>query len=264
MSVSSIILAAGKGTRMKSDIPKVLNPIHGRPMLQWVVDALNEAGIQSHCLVICGDIAAFEKHFNSLKSMTVCEQIERKGTGDAVASAHDGFRTSRPKAPYNNSKLLYGHQISSDYVLICTGDTPNIASAIIKDFIDKALDTRADLSVLGMTVPNPFGYGRILQDDSGRLKSIVEEKDANEHERQIKLCNSGLAFGRTELVFECVHELTCSNAQNEYYFTDVFSIAREKGKHCTVYSTDAWQTFAGVNTREQLLQLEAVMQGESK
>ena len=228
-------------------------------MLGWVVSALEEAGIAKHCVIIGGDLDAFKPYLETMKEVTVCEQIERQGTGDAVASAIFGVETKAPKADYTKSRLLYGAPVAADYLFICTGDTPNIDAEIIRNFISEVVEQRADIAVLGMNVPNPTGYGRILFDTHGQFEKIVEEKDASAEEQKIHLCNSGLAFGRTDLIFECVAELNNDNAQGEYYFTDVFATARAKGNKVHVFETDKWQTFAGVNTREQLESLERVM-----
>lgn len=263
MKVASIILAAGMGKRMKSPLPKVLIPIHNKPMVQWVLDALTKAGINQHCIVIGGDLEPFEGIRSHNTHATFVEQVERKGTGDAVASAYPAFETSSSAAHFMQSKHVSGDKITAEHVLICTGDAPYQDASLITDFIEKAQSSKADLAVIGMQVPDPFGYGRIVEDASGKFSSIVEEKDASDEIKKIKTCNSGVIYAKTDQLFELITRLTTKNEQKEYYLTDCFEMAVQEGLTVYVHKTDRWQNFLGVNTPDQLESLGKLMESGS-
>jgi len=144
-------------------------------------------------------------------------------------------------------------------VLICAGDVPNMNGNTLKEFVEDARRRAADLSVLGMRHVTPFGYGRIVADQNGNFVKIVEEKDASEDEKKITLCNSGVIYGRTKALFECLGKLTTNNKQGEYYLTDIFQIGRQSGKKVTAFETSDWQQFEGVNDPDQLARVERLI-----
>ncbi len=261
-NVASIILAAGKGTRMKSEIPKVLHRVCGTPLILRVVKALASSGVQQHCLVLGGDIEAFDPIFTTHPEITAVVQENRLGTGDAVAAAGYGFKNI-PMTSYARGQLYRGPIIDSDHVIITAGDTPALNPKIIDDFMDHCLNAQASLAVLGMRHPQPFGYGRLLV-ENGELARIVEEKDANASIRSINLCNSGVIFAKTAFLFSCLDQINDQNAQKEYYLTDCFEIARRNNRSALVYETDQYRSFDGVNNRIQLAKLESWLQQEIK
>lgn len=255
-SVAAIVLAAGKGTRMKSQLPKVLHKLCGKPMIGYVITALEDAGISQKCVVVGGDIDRLQTYLKAFEPLTFALQRDRLGTGEAVASA--GFALTDCKVPaYASGQLLGGKPINSSHVLICAGDTPAIDARIIRDFLDFCHREKAELAVLGMDHPQPKGYGRLVCDQGGQLLKIVEEKDASAAEKAIRLCNSGLIFAEKTLLFTLLDAVRPNNSQKEYYITDCFQLARERGKSVKVWSTSNYASFDGINDRGQLAQLEA-------
>lgn len=263
--VAGLVLAAGKGTRMKSPIPKVLHQIAGKAILDWVIGCLREAGYRDMCVVINDDIAANADFRAAYGDLTLCAQRGQRGTGDAVASAAHGIRGARV-ATYTQGALIQGSPVDCTHVLICAGDVPGMRSSVLRDFVDECLATGSPLGVLGMDVPEPKGYGRLVMetrgsgDDARRvLVKIVEEKDADEATRRLTVCNSGVVFAEARLLFELLADLTPANAQNEYYLTDIFALGRERGHSAHVYTAPDWTAFLGINDQDQLKAIERTM-----
>jgi bifunctional UDP-N-acetylglucosamine pyrophosphorylase/glucosamine-1-phosphate N-acetyltransferase len=255
-TIAGIILAAGKGTRMRSSLPKVLHKLAGRPMLEWVCGALRDAGVERQCLVLSEELDGFAPFLEERPELTVAIQKNRAGTGDAVASAAFAF-AGVGKAPFAAGRVLTGTAITATHALISAGDTPALSPATIKAFIEESLAAKAAVSVLGMRVPNPFGYGRMLIEADGRtLTGIVEEKDATPEQRRLTACNTGIIFAETATLFGLVAALTADNAQKEYYLTDCVKHARSRGLVTHAVVVDDWESFAGINDRLQLAELE--------
>lgn len=256
--VAGLILAAGKGTRMKSDLPKVLHPVRQRTMLEWVMKAFAEADVTKLCIILGQDLSPFEPLLNNHPSLTVCIQEAQRGTADAVASAADAFSKAK-KAPYNQSRLFKGRTIDSDYLLIGYGDMPALDGKLLSTFVSNCLENNADVGLIGMRHPEPKGYGRLVLDSNHSLLKIVEEKDADEQTKRINICNSGIVFAKTKVLFELLAEVTPNNAQGEYYLTDCFALAHKRGLCCHVHITDDYQSFNGVNDPTQLAAIEQWM-----
>jgi len=256
--VGAIVLAAGKGTRMKSDLPKVLHNVAGKPMLTSVVTALSKAGIESICLVIGGELEKFDSFLEDNDEFSVCLQENRRGTGDAVASAAICFQSAKIPS-YASQSLLRGSALNSEFVLICTGDTPALDGELIAEFVKQAIAKNADVAVLGMKMPDPSGYGRLVIEKGDELKKIVEHKDASDEELSIDVCNSGIIFAKTKIMFECLDEIKPNNVQNEYYLTDIIEIAQKKNLKTVVHATSDWEFFAGVNSPEQKIEVEKII-----
>ncbi len=255
-NITGIILAAGKGTRMNSPLPKVLHDISGQPMISWVFDALEESDVKKICLILSEDLDGFEPFLAKHEEILVAIQSNRLGTGDAVASAAFAFNdVALP--PYAAGRLHQGQKASTDAVLICAGDVPAIQAESLKDFLRDSQGS--SLSVLGMRVPDPTGYGRLVVKDGNQLDAIVEEKDADEAIRKITLCNSGIIYAKAEVLFELLSELDNKNSSEEYYLTDCFKLARERGISTHVHVAKDHREFAGVNTQDQLKLLEEWM-----
>jgi bifunctional UDP-N-acetylglucosamine pyrophosphorylase/glucosamine-1-phosphate N-acetyltransferase len=171
-------------------------------------------------------------------------------------------RTSAPD--YASQKLLAGAKLQAETVIICAGDTPAIEAPIIADFLNKCRDSNCTFGVLGMELPNPAGYGRLVTDEKAQLLAIVEDRDATPEQKEIHTCNSGIIFAKIPELFQSLGELTPNNNQGEYYLTDIFSIARKRNYPTFVYTTNRWQAFAGINTPEQKAEVEAFMTGALK
>ncbi len=257
-NVAAIVLAAGKGTRMKSDLPKVLHKICGISMLGHVIRTLNDAGIDEKCIVVGGDVDRLKSALSEYSGLSFALQKDRLGTGEAVACAGFSFQGITPPK-FASGGHLDGPKLNSTYVLICAGDTPAMDSKVIQSFIQSCLQQNSQLAVLGMKHPEPKGYGRLITDEKLGLVRIVEEKDASEAERKVQLCNSGVIFARTEHLFSLLKELKQENAQKEYYLTDCFAISHQQGVPAQVWATEDFGSFDGVNDRVQLARLEARM-----
>ncbi len=255
--VAAIVLAAGKGTRMKSVLPKVLHPVAGRPMLDWVLTRLNRLGIKKTCLLLSEELSPFADILKAHQSLAVAIQKNRLGTGDAIASAAYAFQGANI-ARYSAGDLVHGEKLQAEYVLVLAGDVPAIEEELLKKFIESSLQKKLDLAVLGMKVPNPYGYGRLVI-DGDTLSGIIEEKDASPEVKAINLCNTGVIFAKASLLFDLVTELTPNNAQGEYYLTDCVRLAYSKGLRTQAFIADEWQQFSGVNDRLQLADLERWM-----
>ncbi len=254
--VAAIVLAAGKGTRMKSELPKVLHRICGMSMLEHVVHTLELSGIESACVVVGGDVDRLQKELSHRTKLSYALQKDRLGTGEAVACAGFSFAGIKPPS-FASGKHLSGNILDAEYVLICAGDTPAMDPAVIRTFVEACVKQKSQLAVLGMKHPEPKGYGRLVTDANLDLIKIVEEKDATEEERKIKLCNSGVIFANTKYLFALLSALTQENAQKEYYLTDCFAISRQKGIPALVWATEDYGSFDGVNDRVQLSRIEA-------
>lgn len=257
ITVAGIILAAGKGTRMKSGMPKVLHPLAGRPMLTWVVDSMRATGVGSICLVLSEDIQGFEPFIAQNKDLRVAIQKNRQGTGDAVAATAWSFAGVKPAA-YAAGRAHQGDPIVCDSVLISAGDTPALQPSSLQAFIDASREAKASLSVLGMRIADPYGYGRMVLDGT-KLRAIIEEKDADASTRRIDVVNTGIIYASRELLFDLLADIKPNNAQQEYYLTDCVKLAWQRGLTVHAHVADRWQEFLGINDRAQLANVEAVL-----
>ena len=241
-SALAIVLAAGKGTRMKSDLPKVLHRIAGAPMLAHVLQAGSAAGIARGCLVVGPNMEAVGEAGQAVDAgLDVFVQLEQLGTADAVKAA------------------LPALEAGQGPILVLYGDTPLLRAETLKAVVGE-LDAGADLVVVGFEADDPTGYGRLLFDEEGRLAGIREEKDASTAERALTLCNSGIvAFRSGETLKTLLARIGNDNAKGEYYLTDAVSLARGDGLHARVVLSNAEEVL-GVNSRAELAVAEAAMQ----
>lgn len=254
VKTAAIILAAGKGTRMGGDIPKVLCNLADKPLIHHVTGKLYGLGIRDICVVVGPDVASYSVILAD-KDIRVSIQNQRRGTGDAVAAAAGSFAGVR--TPFFADGLHYrGEPISSEYCLVCYGDVPAVPEHDLQKFINEVEAGRHDLGLIAMNHPHPDGYGRVLVDKAGKLAAIVEEKDASPDEKLVKLCNTGIVLVATEVLFRLLDQLNAENAQNEYYLTDIVKIAYDEGLSTHVYQSNDYQSFDGVNTPEQLQAME--------
>lgn len=237
----SVILAAGKGTRMKSTRPKVLHSVAGLSMLGHVLRAVEQAGARETVLVTSPDQDEVRGAADRLApGIRHAVQTEQLGTGDAVKAA---------RAEIASSDLP---------VVVLCGDTPLLKPDTIASLVDSA-SGRAALSVLGFRAADPEGYGRLLIGEMGELLAIREHKDASARERAGNLCNSGVIAFASVAGLELLDEISNDNAKGEYYLTDVVEIARAKGEDCA-FMECAEDEVIGVNSRAQLAHAEALMQ----
>lgn len=232
-----VVLAAGQGTRMKSDLPKILHSLGGRPVFEYVLDLAHQMNPQNVVLVVSPSLQDIQTSF---QHKTVV-QHPAQGTGDAVKWA----------LPHLNQK---GH------VLILFGDTPLIQ----KDTLDQMLRLAEEqpetaVILLGMRPYSMQNYARLILSKDGGLEEVVEYKDLTPSQNEISLCNSGVALVRGDLLSSLLSCLTPNNAAQEYYLTDLVKIARLKGYSCRVVEGEATE-FMGINTRQDLAQAETILQ----
>lgn len=233
----AVILAAGEGKRMQSAYPKVLHSVCGKPMLEHVVDAVSS--VCSEIIVVIGHKGDEVKEAFG-KGVHYVEQAQQLGTGHAVQQAE--------------SRLP-----ASGTVFVLCGDTPLLSAETMQALLATHQEAQAGATILTASVPDPFGYGRIIR-DSGRVSKIVEERDATAEERKVCEINTGTYVFAAELLREALANLHTNNAQGEYYLTDCIEQIIEKGKLVTTYLLDDHRLALGVNNRLQLAEAQALMQ----
>ena len=241
MDATVIILAAGEGTRMKSNHAKVSHRILAKPMIRWIVDASLAAGAQRVVTVVGSHGDEVRALLEGIDGVECVEQAERLGTGHAVKVAIEACG------------------ISEGPVVVLNGDLPLIEPRTIRKFADTVAEGRAAAAVLTMTPPDPFGYGRIELNDEGQVLRIIEQKDCTDEQAKTLLeCNAGCyAFDGAALAAH-VGEIGCDNAQHEYYLPDMLEILRRAGKPVTYFHCNDFREGLGVNSRAQLAELTAL------
>jgi bifunctional UDP-N-acetylglucosamine pyrophosphorylase/glucosamine-1-phosphate N-acetyltransferase len=240
-NVAAIVLAAGKGTRMKSGLIKVLHPVAGRPMIDWPLEAARGAGASPVVLVVGHQAEAVRERFQGAQDVSCTHQAEQLGTGHAVACA----------AP-----ALAGF---SGTVLILCGDTPLLTSTTLSDLVAFHRAGGAMVTVLTARMDNPHGYGRVVRDGAGRVLRIVEQKDATAEECTIREINSGIYCMEAGFLFDNIGSLGNDNAQNEFYLTDLVAMAASQGTPCLAMGIDDGDEIMGVNDRAQLAQAGRIL-----
>ena len=237
MALSVVILAAGQGKRMKSDLPKVLQPLAGRPLLKHVIDtarALEADDIH----VVYGHGGERVRETLASENVSWALQAEQHGTGHALQQAMPG--------------------VPDDHlVLVLYGDVPLVQASTLQRLIDAAAGGEA-LAILSVRMQDPTGYGRIVRDRAGNVARIVEHKDANQKERAIDEVNTGLMAGSARRMREWLGQLKNDNAQGEYYLTDVVLMAARAGLEVNAILAEREDEVLGVNDKVQLAEVEAV------
>lgn len=237
MGLEIVILAAGKGTRMKSSKPKVLHEIGGKPLLGHLLDTAKQMNAESIHLVCGFGMDQIKSAIGEQECIKYWCQETQLGTGHAVLQAVPGFKRG------NTLLILYG-------------DTPLVTAETLASLI-KSVPEKG-LSVLTAKVENPFGLGRIIREESGSFSRIAEEKDATDEERTIKEINTGMYAGSCELFAEYLPKITNSNAQGEYYLTDVLMLAKKDGHPVKTFETSCAEESVGINDHIQQAALEKV------
>ena len=238
MSVSVIVLAAGKGTRMNSELPKVLHKVLGKSLLSHALDTLS---FSDNKLVVVGHEA--DLVIDSLPpSINNILQKDQLGTGHAVSTVI-------------NSEVF--KKSKSEFTLVVPGDVPGIKDGDIKLLINEVKTTSAPVGFLTALVEDPFGYGRIVKNNE-EIK-IVEEKDCSDDERAINEINSGIYCFKTEFLIENIDNLNTQNAQGEFYLTDLIGIANNQKQDIVIVQVDE-DSIKGINSMSQLNEVEDIMQ----
>lgn len=235
----AVILAAGKGTRMKSALPKVLHSIGGKPMVEHVLAAAHTAGAKRKVVVVGFGAESVETVLGTQAEYVV--QAEQLGTGHAVMQA---------------GELLQGFDGT---IMVLCGDTPLLTGKTLDKLFAEHQHAKASATVLTAYMPNPTGYGRVIRDDSGQVLKIVEQKDANSSELAVNEINTGIyCFDRAAL-FDALRNITCSNMQGEYYLTDVIGILAENQAKVWAVQVEDEQETLGINSRMQLAEAEKIL-----
>lgn len=235
----TVVLAAGKGTRMNSALPKVLHSVSGKPMIQHVLDAATAAGSEKHIVVI-GYGGETVKEVIGTRA-EYAEQKEQLGTGHAVMQAE---------------------HILKDFdgtVMVLCGDTPLLTGGLLAKLYHEHKRAGAKATVLTAKMPNPTGYGRVVRTAEGTVKKIVEQKDASAKELAIDEINAGIYCFDCAALLGALAKLTCDNAQGEYYITDVLQILGSAGEKVSAVTAEDPEETLGINSRAQLADAERVL-----
>jgi UDP-N-acetylglucosamine diphosphorylase/glucosamine-1-phosphate N-acetyltransferase len=233
-----VVLAAGKGTRMNSNLPKVLHNFQGSSLIDYV---LNECELLNPIETIL--VVGFKKeqvisHTSKRVNLKYVTQIEQLGTGHAVLQSEELLK--------NNN----GH------ILILYGDVPNIKASTLHPIINNHIENNRGITLVTAELDNPVGYGRIIKDSSGNINKIVEEKDCSDQERLIKEINTGIFIFEIPKIFEILNNIKTNNASKEYYLTDAVELAKSS-MEIKAIKIDNSDEIMGVNTIDQLRELES-------
>jgi len=241
LQTTAIVLAAGKGTRMKSSLPKVLYPVLGRPMIHWVLDALEKIGIERTILVVGYEANSVKSELAARSGIEFALQEQQLGTGHAVQMA----------APLLSA--------ADQSVIVLAGDSPLVQPASLERLLERFQTGSYDCLLGTLHKENPFGLGRIVRDSSGQFAKIVEQKDANETEKQITEVNMSTYAFRTEALLWALLRLSNQNAQGELYLTDCPAILRNAGNRVEATAVlEPCESFS-INTQEEAQMVEAKM-----
>ncbi len=241
MSNCAIILAGGEGKRMKSDKPKTLSEVLGKPMLLWVMSALKKAGIDDVCVVKGYKKECIDQYLSTLDFVVESVyQAERLGTGHAVMMAKD---------------FLSNHDGN---VVILNGDAPFMSAETIKNSLEQHSNTGCAATVISAKVDDPAGYGRIVRDENGNLKAIVEHKDADEETLKIDEVNSGAYWFDCQLLLSVLGRIQNNNKAGEYYLPDTIKLLLSDGKTVGAYTAECSDAVLGANNPAQLEELNQI------
>ncbi len=245
MGNCAVILAGGEGKRMKSDKPKTLSQVLGKPMLMWVISALKNAGVDDICIVKGFKKECIDEFISTLDfEVESVYQAERLGTGHAVMMAKD---------------FLKKHDGN---VVILNGDAPFMDSDTIKKSLLQHTESGCAATVISANVEDPTGYGRIVRDSEGNLSAIVEQKDADDETLKIKEVNSGGFWFDCGLLLSVLDRIKSDNNAKEYYLPDALKLLLSDGKKVGAYTAECSDAVLGANDPAQLEELNKI--AESK
>ncbi|MFH1563129.1 MAG: sugar phosphate nucleotidyltransferase [Nitrospirota bacterium] len=239
-NLAIIVLAAGKGKRMKSDLAKVLHKICDKPMIDYVLDTISFF-LPAKIVVVVGHQA--EKVTKLLKDRKVIVVLQKEllGTGHAIA------QTERVLSDFKG-----------DILIIC-GDTPLLKRTTLEGLIHSHQQSEATITILTVTLDDPAGYGRVVIDSEGRVCKIIEDKDATQQEKAIKLVNTGTYCFRGKKLFAALKKLSNNNKQGEFYLTDVVEILKKEGEKIVALEAPDPIEVMGINTQEDLRKVENII-----
>lgn len=234
----AVILAAGKGTRMNSELPKVLHKCNGLPMVHYSIKAAKDAGAYDVCVIVGYKSKLVMDEI--VDYVEYAEQREQLGTGDAVRAARDFIGSE------------------GDTLVLC-GDTPLITSKTLAGLHEFHKKNSNGVTVLTAIVDDPSGYGRIIKNEAGEFQAIVEDRDCTEQQRQVKEINSGMYIFNSEALVTSLDMLTNDNDQGEYYLTDTIALIKKTGLKVQAYPASDPEEIMGVNDPDQLKEAERIM-----
>ena len=233
-----VVLAAGKGTRMNSDLPKVLHKLQSKPLIDYVIDESELLNPKEIILVVGFKKESVIKHTESRINLKYATQIEQLGTGHAVLQTNELLKNKR------------GH------ILILYGDVPNIKASTLQPIVNDHISNNRDLTLITAEIDDPTGYGRIIRDKNGNLLKIVEEKDCSDDEKKIKEWNPGIYIFKIPEVFKILDNIKTNNASKEYYLTDAIGLAQQSNMQIKAIKIENSDEVIGINTADQLKELE--------
>ncbi len=239
-SIATVILAAGKGKRMKSDLPKVLHPLNGRPMIHYVIDAAQAVGSEKVVLVV-GHKKEMVMEATRERGVEYAVQSEQLGTGHAVLQTRPFFEH------YDGD------------ILVLSGDVPLLRAETLRQLIDIHQKEQPLATMLTADMDDPTGYGRIVRDEHGFVRQIVEEKDASPEIKKIKEINVGIYVFQAQSLFETLPLVKNDNNQGEYYLPDVIKIYVERGEKIVAVKTPDVAETHGINNVDQLKRAEQIL-----
>lgn len=239
MKLACVILAAGLGKRMNSSLPKVMHKIYDKPMIQYVLDSVSKLRPE-RTVVVVGE--HLEELMGSIRGSAVSFALQReaKGTGDALSKAKAALKDF------------------DGTVLVLNGDTPLVTPETLKRFLRLHHKQRNTVSLISFIADDPKAYGRILRDSSGRISSIVEDRDATEGQKNIKEVNSGV-YAIEQAALSLLKDIPLNPSKGEYYLTEVISIAKNRGYKVNSYCIGSENELMGVNTKSELLKAQLAM-----
>lgn len=241
MNTCAVVLAGGEGKRMLSDMPKPLSKVLGNPMLQWVIGSLKGADVDNICLVKGYRKEFIDEFVSSLPfEVSTVYQAERLGTGHAVMQAKDFLRQNKGS------------------VVILNGDAPFMDTETIKSSYEYHKSQGCSATVISAKVSDPTGYGRIVRDNNGNVKAIVEQKDADEDTLKINEVNSGGFWFETEDLLSVLDKITSNNKSKEYYLPDALKLLLEQGQKVGAFTAKSSDTVLGANDPAQLEELNNI------
>lgn len=235
--IDAIVIAAGKGKRMGSDLPKTLHLVGGKPMIRHVVDCLREVGVNDPVIVVSNQSEPIR---SALGKMRYAVQTEQLGTADATRSAQ---------------KFMDGKAIDA---IVMYGDTPLFTPTTIKELVTQHDAAEAVISVVTADLPDPTNYGRIVRSEKNFVERIVEEKDASPEQKQITEVNGGCYCFDNDWLWKNIELIKNKNAAGEYYLTDMIDLAVRQGKKVIAVKIDRPNEITGVNTPTELMKAETI------
>jgi len=242
--MSTVIMAAGKGTRMKSDLPKVLHKLNNRAMIHYVIDLAEKISSQKIVLIVGHKNELVEKECGT-RSIEFALQKPQLGTGHAIQMTQNNFEG------YDGD------------ILVLSGDVPLLTHSTISNLIEVHQQANASASLLTADLNDPYGYGRVIRKTDGSVLSIVEQKDADAEQLKINEINVGIYIFDSNHLFEALKKLKNNNAQGEYYLPDVIPTFINQGLKILAVKAASFEETKGINTVEQLKEAETILNNRS-